>query len=388
MPEFDESREVAQQAAFDAVLMHALNVERNTRGMTADMSAIVEESGGDLARELGERLENLAPGELSALSRYQPGQRLDRFSTRVQGVIQLINEWASTLSASILEKWQSDAVEFVEQEIDFNQELFASILADSAPFALSARQVYRRAMEEPVMGRFVESALRDEATATRERVYATIRGGITQGQTNQQVIRSLRGTKTSNYRDGVLNTTRNNLSSIVRTGRTHLSSTTNDDVYEALGVDELVFTATIDGRTSLVCSSTDGSIWKRSDPKLPRPPLHWNCRSVLVPYFGGKISGERPYVKAFKPIRRIRKDDRPEDMVGQVKASTSMSEFLRRPGNAAFAKQYFGETRYRLFKEGKISIKQMIRADGTRYSIAELRARNREAFREVFGDAA
>lgn len=255
MPEFDESREAAQQAAFDAVLMHALNVERNTRGMTADMSAIVEEAGGDLARELGERLENLAPGELSALSRYQPGQRLDRFSTRVQGVINLINEWASTLSDAILEKWQDDAVEFVEQEIEFNQELFASILADSVPFALSARQVYRRAMEEPVMGRFVESALRDESTATRERVYSTIRGGITQGQTNQQIIRALRGTKASNYRDGVLNTTRNNLSSIVRTGRSHLAATTDDEVYRAIGVEEVVFVATIDGRTCLVAGS-------------------------------------------------------------------------------------------------------------------------------------
>lgn len=135
---------------------------------------------------------------------------------------------------------------------------------------------------------------------------------------------------------------------------------------------------------SLLCSSHDQAVYDLNKPH-PKPPLHWNCRSVLAPFFGGKIAGNRPYVKAFKPVRRIRQDDRPEGMIGQVRASTSMSEFLKRPDNAAFAREYFGDTRYRLFKEGKLDIRQMVRADGTRYSIAELRQRYAKDFREVFG---
>ncbi|MGE6780692.1 hypothetical protein ACQKFL_23935 [Vreelandella titanicae] len=105
---------------------------------------------------------------------------------------------------------------------------------------------------------------------------------------------------------------------------------------------------------------------------------------MYAPYFGGNISGHRPFVKSFKPISRIPVKDCPEGMIGQVRASTSMSEFLKRPSNATFARGYFGDTRYRLFKEGKLDICQMVRADGTRYSIAELRQRYAKDFREVF----
>jgi len=138
---------------------------------------------------------------------------------------------------------------------------------------------------------------------------------------------------------------------------------------------------------SLLCSSLDSKTYEVGS-NYPRPPLHYGCRSVIAPYFGGRIAGNRPYVKAFQPIRTIPKDRRPDGMVGQVRASTSMREFLKRPDNAAFARDYFGPTRYKLFQEGKISIGQMIRADGTRYTIAELRQRHAKDFRELFGDAA
>ncbi|WP_129141523.1 hypothetical protein [Modicisalibacter coralii] len=386
MPKYDESREAAQQKAFDAILRHALNVERNNNGLVADMTGVIDEAGKRLTSELSDRLDNLTQGELAALSKYRVGQRTDRLPTRVQGVAKLIDEWTDKLGKDILDTWQSEATDFVQSEVDFTNDLMSSVLVESSAAAVSASQIYKEAMDTPALGIFVEDALRDVSTQTRERIYAKVREGVTQGWTNQEIIRALRGTPGMKFKDGLLQTSRNNVSTIVRTGRNHLSSTTYDATYKALGVDSVIFCAVIDGRTTLLCSSKDQESFP-IDSNYPRPPLHHACRSTICPDFGGKIAGKRPYVKAFKPIRQIRKADRPDDMVGQVKASTSMSEFLKRPDNAAFAKQYFGETRYRLFKQGKLSIKQMIRADGTRYSIEELRARNREVFREVFGDA-
>lgn len=387
MAEFDESRERAQQKAYDAILRHALAVERNTRDMTAGVKRLIDDAGSTLAQQLNERLENLSPGDLAALSRYQQGQSTNKLPSRVQGVIKLIDEWAQSLGTSIQSSWQDDALEFVQQELDFNRDLFDSILVEPVAITASAQSIYRQAMQAPVLGKFVESSLRDESAATQERVYATIRNGVAQGQTNNEIIKALRGTKYLDYRDGVLNKTRNNVSSIVRTGRSHLSNETNDSVYEALGVEQVVFVATIDGRTTLRCSSLDQSTYDRSS-NYPKPPLHWGCRSIIAPYFGGKIAGNRPFVKAFKPIRQIRQADRPKGMVGQMRASTSMSEFLKRPDNAAFARKYFGSKRYELFKSGKLSIKQMVRADGTKYSLAELRAQHRKDFAELFGESA
>ncbi|MDL4860793.1 minor capsid protein [Halomonas elongata] len=387
MAEFDDSRDAAQQKAFDAILRHALAVERNNNGLVADMGAVVDDAGKRLATDLGERLDNLTDGELAALSRYRAGARTDRLPTRVQGVIKLIDSWVESLGTSVMATWQSEAVAFAQSEIDFTNDLMANILVESSVAAVSAESVYKQAMETPALGTFIEDALRDTSSQTRERVYARVREGIAAGQANSEIIRSLRGTPGARYKDGVLQTTRNNLSSIVRTGRNHLASTAQDETYRALGVEEVVFVATIDGRTTFQCSSLDQTTYEIGS-SYPKPPLHWNCRSAIAPYFGGNIAGNRPYVKAFKPIRQIRKKDRPDGMVGQVRASTSMSDFLKRKDNAAFAKQYFGNTRYRLFQEGKLSLKQMVRSDGSRYSIEELRRRHREDFKAVFGDAA
>ncbi|RUR38543.1 hypothetical protein [Vreelandella populi] len=387
MATFEENRDRAQQLVFDSILRHSLAVERNTRGMTAEMTKVVEAAGAALGPELQERLDNLNQGELTALMRYRPGTKVDKLPTRVQSVISFIAAWSDDLGLAISSTWQEGAKEFAQAEIDFVSDLMREALEDVPKIGVTAAAVYRQAMAQPVMGVFLDDALREESTKTRYRVYTTIRNGVTQGQTNAEIVRALRGTKSMNYTDGELKTTRNNLNSIVRTGRSHIASIAEEEVYDALGVDELVFIATLDGRTTFICSSYDSRVFKRSDNSRPRLPLHWGERSRYAPYFGGKIAGNRPYVKAFEPIQRIRKNDRPEGMIGQVRASTSMNEFLKRPDNSAFAREYFGDTRYRLFKEGKLDIRQMVRADGTKYSIAELRQRYAKDFREVFGDA-
>ncbi|MDW0360823.1 hypothetical protein Q8G38_16035 [Halomonas venusta] len=385
MATFEENRDRAQQLVFDSILRHSLAVERNTRGMTAEMSKVVEAAGAALGPELQERLDNLSQGELTALMRYRPGAKVEKLPTRVQGVINFIAAWSENLRQAIGTTWQESAKEFAQAEIDFVSDLMREALEDVPVIGVTAAAVYREAMAQPVMGVFLDDALREESTKTRNRVYTTIRNGVTQGSTNAEIVRALRGTKMMNYTDGELKKTRNNLNSIVRTGRSHIASIAEQEVYEALGVDELVFIATLDGRATFICSSLDSRVFKRDDASRPVLPLHWGERSRYAPYFGGRIAGNRPYVKAFKPVRNIPRDDRPEGMIGQVRASTSMSEFLKRPSNAAFAREYFGDTRYRLFKEGKLDIQQMVRADGTRYSIAELRQRYAKDFREVFG---
>ena len=379
--------ERAQQKAFDAVLRNALAVERNNRGLVAEMNDVVGNAGRSLGMELLERLDNLTPGELRTLSRYRSGQRVDRLPTRVQGVVKFLDEWAASLGTTIMSTWQDGAIEFTQSESDFIVNLMQETLVDAPTATISAAAVYKQAMETPALGIFIEDALKEVGSETKARVISRIREGVSQGETTDQIVRALRGTKSMNYSDGVLKTTRNNLQTIVRTGRTHLSNMAYDETYLALGVEQVVFVATIDGRTTLRCSDLDSDVIDVGS-NYPRPPLHYGCRSVIAPYFGGRIAGNRPYVKAFQPIRTIPKDKRPEGMVGQMRASTSMSDFLKRSDNAAFASDYFGPTRYKLFKEGKISIGQMIRADGTKYTIAELRQRHAKDFREVFGDAA
>lgn len=255
MATFEENRDRAQQLVFDSILRHSLAVERNTRGMTAEMNKVIEAAGAALGPELQERLDNLSQGELTALMRYRPGAKVDKLPTRVQGVINFIAAWSEDLRQAIGTTWQESAKEFAQAEIDFVSDLMREALEDVPVIGVTAAAVYREAMAQPVMGVFLGDALREESDKTSNRVYTTIRNGVTQGQTNAEIVRALRGTKSMNYTDGELKKTRNNLNSIVRTGRSHIAGIAQDETYRALGVEQVIFMATLDGRTCLVAGS-------------------------------------------------------------------------------------------------------------------------------------
>ena len=109
-----------------------------------------------------------------------------------------------------------------------------------------------------------------------------------------------------------------------------------------------------------------------------------NCRTVQVPSLAADIMGERPYVRAFKPIGEVPQGQRTKNMVGQVSANTRYRDwFARQPAN--FQREWLGKTRYQLYKKGKYTIDRFVDPVGRQYTIPELRARDAETFREVFG---
>lgn len=77
---------------------------------------------------------------------------------------------------------------------------------------------------------------------------------------------------------------------LVRNEGTRVQSAVNDEWAERRGVEEQIYTATLDNRTTGLCRNLDGTIYKRDDPAKPKIPddTHINCRSVYVdiPYEG------------------------------------------------------------------------------------------------------
>jgi SPP1 gp7 family putative phage head morphogenesis protein len=72
--------------------------------------------------------------------------------------------------------------------------------------------------------------------------------------------------------------------------RTVTSSGYNEGRLQQFGTisNEIVgyeFSAILDGRTTELCSSLDGKILKPNEASLYNAPLHYNCRSLLIPIF-------------------------------------------------------------------------------------------------------
>jgi SPP1 gp7 family putative phage head morphogenesis protein len=120
------------------------------------------------------------------------------------------------------------------------------------------------------------------------------------------------------------------------------------------------YLATLDERTSKICARLDGTTWRVGDPEIQRPPLHPNCRSVLVPTTDPAAvpQGDRPAVG----------DDGPE----VVPARLDFKSWFNRQG-AAFQRDFLGPTRFRAFRRGLPL--DALATTSRPLNLAELRAR-------------
>lgn len=75
---------------------------------------------------------------------------------------------------------------------------------------------------------------------------------------------------------------------LVRTETNHFNAEAEALAYKELGVENYVFVATLDNRTSEKCQNHDGKIYNFKDKKtgVNYPPLHPNCRSTTRGYLG------------------------------------------------------------------------------------------------------
>lgn len=373
----DKLLRAAQSRVVEAIARHTAYLHRAATAQSNEVTEAVTKLGDQLAGLISERLEGLAPAELQAFAQ-------GRYHTdRLKGLKKAIDRWGDELEATIYQLTLPGFEELAGHESEYARELLASSLEDAdLPTAPAAAAAFSAAKSQPIMGQLLEELVADIPERTRRQVYSTIRQGIAEGQASQQIVRALRGTRALNYKDGVLQTTRTAAERMVRTGRAHISNVSYEETYRALGVEEVVWTSTLDGRTTLICASRDGQRYEVGTDH-PRPPAHYQCRSVLAPSFGGDIMGQRPYVRAFRPVGQIPKGKRPDDMIGQVSANTNYAKwFARQP--AGFQREWLGDTRYKLYKQGDYTIDRFVDPTGRKLTLEELRQRDRETFRELF----
>jgi SPP1 gp7 family putative phage head morphogenesis protein len=80
------------------------------------------------------------------------------------------------------------------------------------------------------------------------------------------------------------NSNATNCSRLIRTEVAKVQSGVNEYYARAKGIEQQLFVATLDNRTSKICQNFDGTVWDIDDADKPIPPknTHPNCRSCLV----------------------------------------------------------------------------------------------------------
>jgi SPP1 gp7 family putative phage head morphogenesis protein len=399
----------------DELIRHAIELERYKNGAAARAIEILNEVEEDLEDLIRRRMRRLTPG------------RFDAQAKRLEQFLKAVRDQRAAVHLAMRKAVRGELLELSADEVAFHQNAFvrAAQIDDLALVAPVARAVRQAVTGKPFLGQTLQGWFQGLEQADYRRLESAIRTGFIEGETVDQMVRRVRGTRANGFRDGVLQVTRRQAETVVRTGVQHAANQARQELFRENAdiIQYEKWMATLDGRTTLLCAGRDGKISPTDgsadvppelgeplDPPGARPPAHPNCRSLMVAVISPEgLIGNRPFVVdtsrpqarevRFRTLarekagskwsdlsetqrRRLIKAERStwaRERVGQVPAETTYDQFLRRQ-NAGFQDEVLGRTRGALFRRGKLSVDRFTDRTGRRYTLDELRRREPQAF--------
>jgi SPP1 gp7 family putative phage head morphogenesis protein len=368
----------AQKALIDALSQHSAYLYRASTQSVNELTAKFNKLSSAQLLRLSELLEDLTESERKALQIVN-FSRNAKASRNIEEIKAILNEWFKAIDAELFEQFDKSALQLAVYEASYSAKLIAGTAA-----VVTAEKIYRAAKSVPFAGgQLVDYLFADIAASLHKKVEYVIRDGISQGQTNQQIIQRIKGKKSLDYKDGILKTTEYEIERQVRTARSHISNATYIDTYKALGYEYVKVVATLDGRTCKYCASIDGEVFHIDDPARPRFPVHPNNRTTYVGCDNdGNVAGLRPFVMDERKVKDIPKGER-KHLIGQLDANTSFKEFFEQ-SDEFFQRTWLGKTKYELYKKSEYSIDKFVDPLNKRgYTLAEMRALDQKTFEAV-----
>ena len=200
---------------------------------------------------------------------------------------------------------------------------------------------------------------------------AQVRQGVAQGETLQQVITRIVGSKKKGI-VGIMEISHRHASTLVHDSIMQIANDARMATYKENAdiMKGFEWLATLDGNTCIECMAYSGAQWDmegkpiKGDLLLKNPPLHPNCRCVLT-------SITKTYKELGLNINEMPPGTRASDL-GQVPADMSMDSFLRRH-DTEYLNDLLGPGRAKLFQDGKITLRQLVDGTGRPLRLDELR---------------
>jgi len=369
----------AQKALLDALSQHQAYLYRASSQSVNDLIKVFDQLSNEQLLKLGELFEDLTDSERKALQGLSFSSRA-KASRNIEEIKVTLSEWFSSLNTELPAIFEQSAIALAVYEAGYTVALMGETLKTDG------EKIYQQAKKAPFSGgQLVDYLFSDIAANLRKKVEYVIRDGFSQGQTNQQIINRIKGRKSLDYKDGLLQSERYVIERQVRTARSHVSNAAYIDVYKALGYEYVKVVATLDGRTCKYCASVDGRVYHIDDQTRPRFPVHPHNRTTYVGCDrDGNIGGVRPFVMDERKVKDIPKEER-KHLIGQLDANTSFKEFFEQ-SDEFFQRTWLGKSKYELYKKGEYSIDKFADPLNKRgYTLAELKALDQKTFKNVLG---
>ncbi|WP_202742130.1 minor capsid protein [Acinetobacter calcoaceticus] len=361
-----------EKSLIEVLTQHQAYLYRASSQSVNELLTIFNSESAIMLAELRDLLDELNDSEKLALA---GGQYT---TTNLKEIRDLISQWFTAINTSLPQAFAVSATALAVYEANYMAKLYGSKIKKP-----NGEKLFTAAKKIPLVGgALVDELLFKIAESARLKVEYAIRDGISSGKTNQEIVQRIRGTKRLNYEDSILTSTKSDIDRTVRTVRSHVANQAYLDSFNRIGFEYVKLVATLDGRTSKLCASLDGSVWEINDPAKRVPPLHPNCRSILVPVEkDGRLVGERPFVMDERRVKDIPKDER-DQLIGQLDANITFKEFFKKTDDF-FQKEWLGPKRFKLYKEGKFDFDKFFDPDARLYTLDELRKLDDQIFKEL-----
>jgi SPP1 gp7 family putative phage head morphogenesis protein len=201
------------------------------------------------------------------------------------------------------------------------------------------------------------------AGATFRRVRDAIRAGYLEGESLDQIVKRLRGTRAQGYKDGIFEVGRKQAEAVVRTAVNHTANAARQVSYDANRrfIKGVQWVSVLDGLTTAVCRGRDGQVYPIDSG--PRPPAHFGCRSTTIPV-----------------LKRNIPDESGSD--GRVPMTDKYDAWLRRQPRG-FQDDVLGKAKAKLFRDGGLTLDRFINRAGDELTLDQLREREASAWNKA-----
>lgn len=350
----------ANQLILDGAVRHAHWLERYNTGVVSRIISLLNKADDDLVSQIQARL-----GRINGR-----GYNLSKVETqRLKELLDDIRKKRVELYGLLYEETKGSLSELAIHEAGFQQDLLqhatnsmGKAVSVSAPSLNILRSV---ALSRPFQGRLLKDWYKSLPEQAGNRIADAVQMGIVEGQTTDQIVRRIVGSRALRYKDGILEMNRRDAEAVVRTSVAHTANNAAEELYKAnadlvLGVR---WVSTLDSRTTSICASRDGQVFAIGEG--PRPPAHWRCRSTTVPDLGEEETGTRA------------------SSTGQVPAKMNYAEWLKKQ-QPKVQDEILGPARGKLFRDGGLPIDKFVDVTGKSYTLQQLKELDSEIFDKAF----
>ena len=293
----------ANEALRDATISHQVDLAQYSTHVVRRMIGVLNRADAELSAALQGALARM-DGEAFTV------ERLELVLSSVRAV---------NLAAyrAVERELTEELARFAEVEAGVQADMLRAAVPEPVAAVVSfvrvePAQVYAAAMSRPFQGRLLREWAQHIEERRMWRIRETIRSGFTTGKTIDQMVREVRGTRAAQYSDGIMNASREEARSVVRTAIQHLAANVRDATHaeNADIIKAIKWSATLDGRTSDTCFPGGALALPVGDLRgvIRR---HWNGYLVVVTTASGKKLRATPNhpvltARGWRPIQEVK----------------------------------------------------------------------------------